>query len=696
MLSDTKSPNPPELTAPSGMTAVRTAVDAGNLVAQQAQGALLRALGGPGLRRLELAVGSGDALDVREFSVHERLSTLFTIHLVATSENPDISFDAVVGQPARFVLRSGLHTRTWTGLCNHLRQIRVEPSGVSTYELTLVPTLWLLTQRRNYRMFQQIAEPDIVTKLLSEWSIEPEVKLTETYKARKYRVQYGETDYDFICRMLEDAGITFYFQEVDGETKLTLSDGPQWNDPRASKIAFRDDPSTAAGHEYVTAVHIGQRVRPGRYTMRDHDYRRPPSYKLMTSAESPNGGIEAKLERYHYVPGAFLFRSDKGEDSPVADDKGKARADMGEGEILARKRLEAKRATAKVCSFETNAHDLAPGVVMSMLDHPKSDLGPDRKLLILESRLSGTHDGEWVHRCEAVSAEVPYRPPLSTPKPKVNGVESATVVGPPGEEIHCDEFGRVRVHFHWDRESKMDDNSSCWIHVSQPWAGAGYGGTNLPRVGQEVLVDFLGGDPDRPIIVGRVYTNLQKVPYALPANKTQSGWRSNSTGGTGGYNELMFEDAAGQELFRMQAERDLQKLVKNDETVTVGRDRTKLVRQNDDFTVGSCRVKRVVENESITVGINRTTTIGQIDSNTVGAKHVITISPEGGGGATMTTHTDGKIELTTGKGATITLEGSTITLTARMIHIVSEEGTEVASRGGDVLITGGPMVKINP
>src|SRR5262249_11818611 len=147
-------------------------------------------------------------------------------------------------------------------------------------------------------------------------------------------------------------------------------------------------------------------------------------------------------------------------------------------------------------------------------------------------------------------------------------------VGPPGEEIHTDEFGRVRVHFHWDRESRMDDESSCWIHVSQPWSGAGYGGVNLPRVGQEVLVDFLGGDPDRPGIVGRVYTNLQRVPYHLPENKTQSGWKSQSTKGTGGYNEIMFEDEAGQELVRVQAEKDLHKLVKNDEEIAIGRNQS--------------------------------------------------------------------------------------------------------------------------
>src|SRR5690349_16515892 len=161
-------------------------------------------------------------------------------------------------------------------------------------------------------------------------------------------------------------------------------------------------------------------------------------------------------------------------------------------------------------------------------------------------------------------ARRPRVPPrVVTPKPKISGVESATVVGPPGEEIHTDEFGRVRVHFHWDRESRMNDNSSCWLHVSHPWAGRGFGMINLPRIGQEVLVDFLGGDPDRPIIVGRVFTNLQKVPYALPANKTQSGWKSESSPGGGGFNEIRFEDAKGSEQVYIQAEKNLDKLVKN-------------------------------------------------------------------------------------------------------------------------------------
>jgi type VI secretion system secreted protein VgrG len=579
--------------------------------------AAARALGG---RNFEVQVGSGDKIEVRQFSVRERLSSLFQVNLIAVSENPNIEFDDVVGQPAKFSMAAGMHDRFWSGMCNHFEQVHVEPTGLSTYQFSIVPTLWLLTQRKNHRMFQQISEPDIVLKLLGEWGIAPVVRIDKgAYKKRKYRVQYAESDFTFMSRMLEDAGITFYFEQAGNETKLVLSDAPQADMHRDTTLAFMDDASLikTVGLEFVTSVRIGQRVRPGKYTMRDHDYRKAPAYKLISTA-AKGLPVEERLERFQYTPGAFLFGSSAGEATPSADDKGKVRTDEKEAALLAQKRLDAKRGSARVATFDTNAHDLAPGVVMTMSGHPHAALGEEKSFLIVESSLSGTTHGEWSHHCEARGTDVPFRPELSTPRPKVSGVESATVVGPPGEEIHTDEFGRVRVHFHWDRESKMDDNSSCWIHVSQAWGGSGYGGTNLPRIGQEVLVDFLGGDPDRPVIVGRVYTNLQKTPYTLPQNKTQSGWKSNSTGGGGGYNEIMFEDSAGREFVRMQAEKDLNKLVKHDEQVTIGNDRTKQVKHDDALTVGHDRSRQVGNDEFVQVGNDRTRMVGNNESVTVG------------------------------------------------------------------------------
>ncbi len=571
-------------------------------------------------RRLEVSTASGDALDVRQFHVSERMNELFEVTIVALSENADLDLEAIAGHPMAFTARSGdgeLEARTWTGVCSHVEQIAVEDRGLSTYKLVLVPLLWLLTQRRNQRMFQLQSEVEIARKLLGEWRVPSVEKLSRTYKKRKYVVQYGETDFTFLARILEEAGVSFYFRTGGGATSLVLHDAPQSNPPRPP-IAFRDNP-TVADREHVTEVRVGRRVRPGKVTVRDHDYRRPPAYDLRSSARAA-GGVEESLESFHYLPGAFLYESDKGEPSPVADDRGRYRTDEKEAAALAERRLAATRAEARTIAFDTSVIDLAPGGVASFLDHPRSELAPGKGFLVTASTLSGRSDGRWSCTCEATSAQAAYHPPLVTPKPRTTGVESATVVGPPGEEIHTDEFGRVRVHFHWDRESQMNERSSCWIHVSQPWSGSGFGGTNLPRVGQEVIVDFIGGDPDRPIIVGRVYTNLQKTPYKLPDMKTQSGWQSRSSpgGGASNYNELMFEDRKGQELVRMQAEKDLDKLVKNDEKVKIGRDRAKEVVRDDALEVGHDRTRRVANDETVTIGHDRTRQVVHDEAVTIG------------------------------------------------------------------------------
>lgn len=597
-----------------------------------------------------VSVASGDALDVRDFAVHERISALFSISVTVVARDADLDFEAIIGQPATFEVDAGSERRRrWTGICKELLQVAAEESGLSTYRLEIVPALWLATQRRNHRIFQGVSDIDIAVALMAEWGVNPVQKLSGTYRKRKYRVQYGEPDFAFICRLLEDAGVSFYFAEADGETALVLSDAPHANEARESLIPFRDQPSDA-DREHVTAVRIGRSLRPGRYVMRDHDYRRPPSFRLMGTA-ALGQGVEELLEEFHYAPGAFLFESANGDPTPHADDRGRYRADPAEGEAMARRRLEAKRSEALTCAFETNVMDLAPGIVFGMRWHPQRELREDRRLLVVAATMSGTTGARWKQACEARSAAVPFRPALATPKPEVHGIESATVVGPPGEEIHTDEFGRVRVQFHWDREGRMDDTSSCWIHVSQPWGGTTYGGINLPRVGQEVLIDFLGGDPDRPVVVGRVYTNLQRVPYKLPENKTQSGWKSNSTNNTGGFNEIMFEDAAGKELVRVQAERDLQKLVKNDERANIGHDRS----------------TRVGNDERLMVSRNRATQIGAIDSTLVGDTFSVAVLPPAEGGTengTALVMTYRKIVLDTGGGASIVMDNDKITIMA--------------------------------
>lgn len=623
-------------------------------------------------QNLEVHVASKDALDVREFSVRQSMSSLFSVTITAVSKNADIDFESVIGQEASFTLHGRSadgQPRTWSGVCSEFHQLAVDDEGLSTYHFTIVPKLWLATQRRNHRIHQVKSELEIVEKMLEEWAIDVEKKISGTYKSRKYRVQYGESDFAFISRMLEDAGISFYFEHKGGKTTCVLHDAPQTNGAR-TPIAFRDAPSVA-DREHVTAARISRRVRPGKYTLGDHDYRKPADYELLASHGGDSGGVEDKLEQFHYTPGAFLFESDKGDPTPHADDKGKHRTDELEAGKLARKRLAAKRGDATIAAFRTNVIDLAPGVVTSVLDHPHRDLGDGKKLLVTESQIDGKHDSELSHTCEVRSADQPYHPALKTEKPKVQGCESATVVGPAGDEIHCDEFGRVRVSFHWDRESKMDDNSSCWIHVSQTWGGTGYGGVNLPRVGQEVIVDFLGGDPDRPMITGRVYTNLQKIPYKLPDNKTQSGWKSNSTQQTGGFNELMFEDKAGSELLRMRAEKDMLQRVNHDKDTSVGSNRSDSIEGNDKESVNGDQTHAVDGNKASMVGQDEIAKIlGDLISMAGGQRVLKTLGDHISQALTHTISSD---------------ESTTISVGQSTIHI-----------GPDSIIINSPKLLLNP
>lgn len=563
----------------------------------------------------EIRIATAAALDVREANITEGANMLTDIRVLAVSQRSDIDLAEVIGEEASFRMTvntpGGPATRKWTGVCRDIELVRAETSGLTTYEIHIAPTLWLATQRRNHRIFQHKSELEIALEILRHWNVEPEVRLdAESYKKRKYRVQYAESDYDFVCRMLEQAGITFLLHERDGKQRLVLCDAPERADKRSQPLTFVDTPSLGGQLKlHATGLSLGRRVRPHRYTMRDHDYRRPARYPLLSSAavsSQRNNPLLKKMERFHYVPGAFLFRTEANNPTPHADDRGAARTDEREAKRLAENRLAAKRAEARRLAFSTNAHDVTPGTVLSISGHPHPELHGSAAWLVLSTQLQVLDDpaqGEQEVELyvEAVSASAAYRPPLRTKRPRVEGVESATVVGPKGEEIHTDEFGRVRVHFHWDRESRFDERSSCWIHVSQPWGGAGFGGTNLPRVGQEVLVSFLGGDPDRPIVVGRVYTNLQKTPYALPANKTRSGWRSCSSPHTGGYNEIMFEDAAGREVFSMQAERDRQTLVKRDDTTEIGRDRKITVKRHDTESVMGRQSVTVKEKRQVRV-----------------------------------------------------------------------------------------------
>lgn len=619
------------------------------------------------MKQLELSFASvTESFSVRRFAVREAMSQLFEVEVVARSPSEDVDLEAIVGRAASFRLGHavgalaggalvGGAARRWTGICSSLEQVEAEPTGLSTYHVTLVPALWLLTQRRNHRIFQRLSVLEIVDQLLGEWAVDREWRVERPrYPKLEYRVQYGETDHAFMSRLLEEAGIAYWFVEGDDGTRVVLGDAPQ-HDPKIKppRVSFVDHPNESAGEAFVTKVRLTHEVRPGRLTIRDFDFRAKPDYGLFgaSRAEAP---VESRLEQYHYAPGAFV------------DDKAGARAAEKQGDERAGRWLESARVTKRRVKYRSNLVGLTPGAGLCVDGHPHPELAPDRALLVTRLSLDGTHDGAWTVEGEAVFAAVPYRPAFETPKPRIHGVQSALVVGPPGQEIHTDEYGRVRVQFHWDRGGVFDDNSSCWMRVSQGWAGTGFGLITVPRVGQEVLVGFFEGDPDQPVIVGRMFNGAMRVPYDLPENRAVSGWKTDTSPGSGGFNEIRLDDSNGRELVAIQAERNLSKLTKLDETEVIGR------------------------NHAIAVGADRLATVGAVDATTVGVKHAVAIARPADMQSGAPTHIemiDKRIHLTTGE-ASLTLEGPNITLRGKGLVIVQSDED-------DVTITGGPWVKIN-
>lgn len=552
---------------------------------------------------LEVTFACGEGpLSVRRFSVQEAVSSLFTVSVLAGSENPALDLEAIIGRPARLrvvggLSHAGVGARLWTGICSYVEQVHAVPpsngqTAISSYHVRIVPDLWLLTQRRNYRIYQHLTIPDISDRLLAEWNLQPVWQIDRSrYPRLEYRVQYGESDYAFLSRLWEEAGIAFTFPDDDSAgSRLTLSDHLHQNPLReGAPLTYADNPNQPLDNQFVANVQLSHEVRPGAYAIRDHDFRRPAFPLTGEAQKAPTP--EDKYEQYHYQPGAFLIHAGKGGGTPAADDKGVTRHEQSFGKRLAERALGAERVDRRAISFETNTIDLWPGVVFGIDGHPHPEIADGTRLLVTEFSVEGSPGEEWSMSGRALFTDFPYLPPIRTPRPRVEGAQCATVVGRAGQEIHTDEFGRVRVQFPWDREGRHDDASSCWIRVSQGWAGTGYGMMVVPRVGQEVLVGFLEGDPDQPIIVGRVFNATQQVPYKLPEHKTRSTWKSDSSQGGGGFNEIMFEDLKGQELVWEQAERNRRRLVKNDETITIGHDRHLLVKNDEQArTLGNLKV----------------------------------------------------------------------------------------------------------
>ena len=554
----------------------------------------------------------------------EALSQLFDFQLTLKSPEKGLSADALLGQPVTvdFELEGGAR-RHLNGQCVHFRSAG-RSGRHHLYVAQLKPWLWYATRRSDYRIFQGETTADIVRQVLALYPFPTRWLLSRSYRKWNYCVQYRETDANFVQRLLEHEGIWYWFEHSAGEHTLVMTDdiGLATPFPGYATLPFYPQDVAVPDKDHLNGWAAGGTVQSGKYSARDYNFVMP-SADLTTRRAHPAGHPHAGYDIYDF-PGSY----------PT----------LGEGDPYARVRLEELQSSHKRSHAQGRARGLAPGRLFTLEKHAVDAYNREYLVIGAEYDFSdndydgGEDSGE--HRL-TIAAEVhptdqAYRPERRTPKPHTMGPESAVVTGPAGQEIYTNEHGQVKVQFHWDRYGKKDENSSCWIRVSHPWAGTGFGGVHIPRIGQEVLVDHLNGDPDQPIIVGRVYNTNNPHPWGLPANATQSGFLTRSSMGATwqNANALRFEDKKGEEQVWLHAEKnqdievendethwvghDRSKTIDHDETVHVKRDRTETVDHNETITVHNDRSERVDHNEMISIGDNRVRSVGRNESLSIG------------------------------------------------------------------------------
>lgn len=558
-----------------------------------------------------------DVLGLRSFSVQEQISRLFQIEAELSSDNGSVDFDKVIGHDVTIRINVGQQSkRYFHGFVSRMVQV-ANQDAYSHYRATIVPWLWFLTRTSDCRIFQQQSTPDIIEAVFKGHGFSDyQLKLSGNYSPREYCVQYRETDFNFVSRLMEQEGIYYFFDHQDGKHVLVLADSVSAHKPFPgySEVTFHEAEHGAPIREVVTDWTMEKEVQPVASALQDFDFTKPKSSLLVSTNVSRKYG-EAKFEIYDY-PGEYI--------------------DHGDGQRLADVRLDELQTQYETLHGQANARGLASGSTFKLKNHPRDD--QNREYLITgvslhadagEFSTAGSGNTKEFFSCNitCIDKSQQFRPARLTPKPVVQGPQTAIVVGPGGEEIYTDAYARVKVHFHWNRHDKSDQDSSCWVRVSQYWAGKTWGSVHIPRLGQEVVVEFLEGDPDRPIITGRIYNADQTPPYALPANKTQSGVKSRSSkgGGSANFNEIRFEDKMGSEEVYIHAEKDQNNVVENNETTQVGHDRKEQVVNNESITIGNNQTNTIGSNRTETVGSNESITIGSNRSESVGGNEGISI-----------------------------------------------------------------------
>lgn len=683
---------------------------------------------------------SSEKVFLKNARVEEGLSKLTETRVEFLSSDRNLDLQDFIGTVITLELDEGESTKHYfAGTCISVEYIGLY-QGLQQFVAELRPWLWFLTKAHNNRIFQDMSAPDIITQVLGDhgFSGDVEKKLSGAYKTRVYCVQYRESDFDFISRLMEEEGIYYFFKPADGKVTLVLADSVSAHSPIPNKaeieFQFREE-QYRRRKDHIFEWADAAVVTGGKVTIDDYDFTSPNKDLKAVKAIAKGKHSHKNYEFYDY-PGHIRTE--------------------GTGDTFARVKMEAEAVRHKLSRGVGNVRGLKAGASFKLKGHPRVPTGKNDFLILdavhllqIETDYEDTETlnnpfnkgnsadfGEMnkdTYRCEftVIPKTEPYRAPQVTPWPAIAGLHTAEVTGPKGDEIHTDEYGRIKVQFHWDREGENDENTTCWVRVAMPWTGKNWGMIHVPRIGQEVVIQFEEGDPDRPICTGMIYNGENKPPYALPANMTQSGivTRSTKKGSADTFNELIFEDKKQGEFVRFQSERDYMQTIKNNATITVGLehqdggDLTQTIHRHKTETLNTGdHTFRVEEgNQIIEIDKDHTETIEGKSTNTITGNYTQTIK-QGNISRTVKTGNENvkvskgnyslktsmgsiaeeamqKIEMKVGQNS-ITIDQSGVTIKGLNIKIQGTAMFEAKSpmstvKGDGMLILKGGMTMIN-
>ena len=646
--------------------------------------------------KLDTPLGT-DTFLVQNMSGQESVSKPFHFSFQVITEAESIDQTKLIGKSICCSLTSNDGTeRYFSGIVSSLAVGSVVEKKYRQYYIEMVPWINLLAFRSDCRVFQETSVPDIIDDVFKGLGFNDfSWKLQGTYSPREYCVQYRETDLAFVTRLMEEEGIYYFFKHEKDKHTLMLSDyAKAYEKVGLDSIDVID--GTHTDHKISHWRH-SYNFCSGAVSHTDYDFQVPATSLMaeqQTIVDLPN--IE-QFEQYDY-PGTY--------------------SDKTTGDSIARKRMESIEATHSLVGANSDYPGLAPGYSFKVGTH--TDSIEEKKKYVVSSITHNANEGSYrsgdagtfnySNQFQCVPEEIVLRPQVTRSKPYISGSQTAVVVGPSSEEIYTDKFGRIKVQFFWDRLGKKDENSSCWIRVAQVWSGKKWGAQFLPRVGQEVLISFMEGDPDRPIVVGSVYNAEQMPAYDLPANKAVSGIKTRSTksGGTENYNELRFEDEKGKELFYIHAEMDEQEVIENDQTASVGNDQKITIGNDVTEEIGNDLTQTIKNNKTLstdgdhaeTIGKGLTLSVGEDHTADIGGNQNVTVGEDltesiGSGrsvdvGEDLTESIGGSHTETVSKDYTVTAKSITLDASSS-ITIKTGSAKITMSSSGDISISGGSI-----